>query len=173
MDRETQLAREAAGGNAAAFAQLVRIHEGRVRRFLRRLLHGPGEEDLAQEVFMKAWRMRTQWRDERNYGAWLMSIAWTRFLDAHRAARRRPILQGGLESDRWHSPGDADAAIDLARAMNGLDARGRAAAQLCFAEGYSHGEAAAILGLPLGTVKSIVKRAREQLAKALETSRDG
>ena len=173
MDQETELAREAAGGNAAAFTQLVRMHEARVRRFLRRLLRGGGEEDLAQEVFIKAWRMRGQWNQERSYGAWLMRIAWTRFLDAHRAAGRRPVLEAGLERDRWHSTGDADTAIDLSRAMDSLDERGRAAALLCFAEGYSHSEAAAILELPLGTLKSIVARARSQLAASLETKHDG
>jgi RNA polymerase sigma-70 factor (ECF subfamily) len=60
----------------------------------------------------------------------------------------------------------------MARAMAALEPRERAAAQLCFAEGYSHGEAAQILQLPLGTLKSVVARARSQLAAALETKHD-
>ena len=63
---------------------------------------------------------------------------------------------------------DPDAAIDLERALAGLGERERAAALLCFGEGCSHAEAAAIMALPLGTLKSIVARARAALVETLE-----
>jgi RNA polymerase sigma-70 factor (ECF subfamily) len=171
MDGDTELARRAAGGDRGAFGQLVRLHEARVRRFLARLVRGDGADDIAQEVFIKAWRMRGRWREEGRYGAWLMGIAWTSFLDFKRTQARhtRSEEPGLVEAG---APRDVDAAIDLARAMAGLDERTRAAAQLCLAEGYSHGEAAAILQLPLGTLKSMAARARTQLAAALETRHD-
>ena len=58
------------------------------------------------------------------------------------------------------------------RALSGLGERERAAAILCFGEGCSHGEAAAAMRIPLGTLKSIVARARAQLAQRLEVADD-
>ena len=170
MDRETELARAAAAGDAAAFTALVRLHEGAVRRFLARLLRGEGADDLAQEVFLKAWRMAGHWRGEGSYKSWLMGIAWTSFLSFHRSRGRREERE---QADIALAPArDSDAAIDLARALAGLEERERAAALLCFGEGCSHGEAARIMGLPLGTLKSIVARARTALAAQLEPRHD-
>jgi len=172
---EWELAERAAAGDAAAFSQLVRLHEARVRRFLGRLVRGEGADDLAQEVFLKAWRMRRDWRGEGSYGGWLMRIAWHAFLSSHRARGRREIREHkAYEADLASAVADdADRRIDLARALAALDHRERAAAQLCFAEGYSHNEAARIMSVPLGTLKSLAARARTNLAQLLEARNDG
>jgi RNA polymerase sigma-70 factor (ECF subfamily) len=169
MDEETMLARRAAAGDAAAFAMLVQRHEGPVRRFLRRL-SGEGADDLAQEVFLKAWRMAGRWRGEAGYRSWLMGIAWNAFRTSRRADRRRTQREGAFEPEQ--AAGDANAKIDVERALAALGERERAAALLCFAEGCSHREAAAIMRLPLGTLKSILARARTALAAQLEMSHD-
>lgn len=166
MDQERDLARRAAAGDAAAFAALVRAHEAAVRRFLARLTRGDGADDLAQEVFLKAWRSAQAFRGEGSYRAWLMRIAWTLFLSAHRARGRRDAREQAAPVPE--SRHDRDAAIDLQRALAGLSERERAAALLCFGEGCSHGEAAAIMGIPLGTLKSILARARAALVRRLE-----
>jgi RNA polymerase sigma-70 factor (ECF subfamily) len=169
MTDESALARRAAAGDAAAFAALVRLHEAKVRRFLTRLTRGEGADDIAQEVFLKAWRMRGAWREEGSYGGWLMRIAWTSFLSARRSQGRREERDSWAweASERAVATGP-DVAIDVGRALAGLDERERGAAMLCFAEGYSHSEAAGIMDLPLGTLKSIVARARIQLVASLE-----
>lgn len=169
MDEDSQLAKAAAAGDAAAFSQLVRRHEGAVRRFLLRLA-GHSADDLAQEVFIQAWRLGSSWRGTGSYKSWLMSIAWTQFLAARRGDQRRLVRESG-----WESPApatDTAAKIDLMRALSGLGERERAAAILCFGEGCSHSEAAAVMHIPLGTLKSIVARAREQLAQRLEVADD-
>jgi RNA polymerase sigma factor (sigma-70 family) len=174
MAEEIDLAKRAAAGDSAAFSQLVRMHEARIRRFLERLVRGDGADDLAQLVFLTAWRMRGAWRGEGSYAGWLMRIAWTSFLADQRARGRRQMRdQHAYESTQIASTGavDAEAAIDLDRALAALDVRERAAAQLCLGEGYSHGEAARIMELPLGTLKTVVARARSQLAQALEAGR--
>jgi RNA polymerase sigma-70 factor, ECF subfamily len=165
MDQDGELARRAAAGDAAAFAALVRAHEAAVRRFLRRLA-GEAADDLAQEAFLKAWRMAGHYRGDGRYRAWLMRIAWTQFLGAHRAQGRRDVREAAMP--RHESGHDPDTSIDLERALAALGARERAAALLCFGEGCSHAEAAGIMKLPLGTLKSIVARARAALVETLE-----
>ena len=165
MDLHVELARRAAAGDAAAFTMLVRAHESAVRRFLRRLA-GQTADDLAQEVFLKAWRAAGHYRGDGSYRAWLMRIAWSTFLSAHRAAGRREAREAAPpERESRHDP---ELAIDVERALASLGARERAAALLCYGEGCSHAEAAEILGLPLGTLKSVVARARAALVRTLE-----
>lgn len=172
MDRVTELARKAAGGDVAAFTELVRLHEAQVRRFLRRVAAADVADDLGQEVFLKAWRLRGAWRGEGPYGGWLMRIAWTSFLGSHRAeTRHRARAERSASGPHVHA-GTSDLKLDVDRALGVLDVRERAAAELCFANGYSHSEAAHILGVPLGTLKTTVARARTKLVEALE-AKDG
>lgn len=169
MDDDARLARATATGDAAAFSQLVRRHEGAVRRFLMRL-SGHAADDLAQEVFIQAWRLGSSWRETGTYKSWLMGIAWARFLTARRGDQRRLAREGSWEDS--HARVDPTVRIDVQNALGELEERERAAAILCFGEGCSHGEAAAIMGLPLGTLKSVVARARTKLAQRLEVVDD-
>ena len=97
-----------------------------------------------------------------SYEGWLMRIAWTQFL-----SDRRRFPQGAAPelSAAATSP---ETRIDIDRALAGLPERERAAALLCLGEGWSHGEAATILGLPIGTLKSLVACARAKLVTRLE-----
>ncbi|HYJ52899.1 MAG TPA: RNA polymerase sigma factor [Allosphingosinicella sp.] len=166
MDHDAILARKAAAGDTAAFTILVRGHEGAVRRFLGRLSRQQGSDDLAQETFLRAWRRASDYRGEGTYRGWLMRIAWTVFLDTRRAAGRREEREAAIPAhDVAHDPNQS---LDLQRALALLGTRERAAALLCFGEGCSHGEAAEIMGLPLGTLKSILARARAALVERLE-----
>ena len=90
---EIELVRRAAGHDLAAFAALVRAHEGQLRRYLARLAGEEGD-DLAQETLLAAWRRLSQWRGEGSFGAWLRTIATRRFLDR---ARRRKIVTMPIE----------------------------------------------------------------------------
>jgi len=165
---DANLAVKAAAGDVAAFSALVRAHEAAVRRFLNRLTGGEGAEDIAQEAFLRAWRSAGAWRGEGSYRGWLLRIAWTEFLSSRRAAGRRAARDHAAFELGYSPQRNADAALDLARALRALGERERAAASLCFGEGCSHAEAAEIMGLPLGTLKSILARARTALASRLE-----
>lgn len=163
---EATLARAAARGDVTAFSALVRFHEAAVRRLLARLVRGDGSDDLAQEVFLKAWRTAGHWRGEGSYKAWLMGIAWGVFLSFHRARSRRDAREQSAPPPQPSVR--ADVSIDIARALAALDEGEQAAALLCFGEGFSHVEAAGIMDIPLGTLKSIVARARVKLVCRLE-----
>ena len=158
--REEGLAERAAAGDAAAFAALVREHQSRLRGFLRRLTRGDTAlaDDLAQETFLEAWRKIGQFRAEGSFAGWLMRIAWTRYL---MEARRRKLEP--LTDDGGMAPENSDLRLDLENGMRRLSAAERASLTLCYALGHSNEEAAAILDMPLGTVKSHVLRGREKL----------
>jgi RNA polymerase sigma factor (sigma-70 family) len=145
----------------------VHAHEAALRRYTRRLAGDDGD-DIAQDTLLAAWRALSQWRGEGSFAAWLRTIATRRFLDRHRSAVGRAHfvpIENISERGRDDGP-ERRVTIDLALAA--LGPRERAAALIVFGEGHSHTEAAAILGLPLGTLKSLVARARAALIPLLE-----
>jgi RNA polymerase sigma-70 factor (ECF subfamily) len=163
---DTDLIARAAAGDAAAFDALVRVHQSRLRGFLRRVARGDVAlaDDLAQETFLEAWRKIAQFRGAGSFAGWLSRIGWSRFL--MEARKRKPeLLEDIPERSVETSP---DTKLDLESAMRRISAAERAALTLCYAQGCSHEEAAAILDMPLGTVKSHVLRGREKLRTLLE-----
>jgi len=163
------LARRAAMGDVDAFTLLATRHERRVRGFLLRLCGGSVlADDLAQDTFLRAWRKAAAFRGDGDYQGWLLRIAWRCFLSDRRTPRPDAAPLEGQEL--FASPSDPDLGLDLNSALARLEPRERAVAMLCLVEGYSHGDAAAILQLPLGTTKSILLRARAKLAAVLERS---
>lgn len=144
----------------------MRRHESAIRAFLVRAGGREGADDLAQETFLKAWRKASAYRGAGSYRGWLLRIAWTSLISARRKTNLE-VEETAVE--RGHQPA-VDAQIDAARALAGLDLRERAAALLCFGHGHSHAEAAQIMDVPLGTLKSIVARAKTKLALRLGES---
>lgn len=167
---DATLNRYAAQGDQRAFSALVLRHEARLRGFLRRLAGADIADDLAQEALLRAWRRAQQYDGRGRYEAWLLGIGWRVFLDARRTERaqqaiRRDMGDLHIAASACH-PGDA--ALDVERMLMALDPADRGALLLCVGQGWSHGEAAAIMGLPLGTVKTRVARA-QRLARAMLT----
>jgi RNA polymerase sigma factor (sigma-70 family) len=168
-DRE--LAERARSGDTAAFAALVRLFQSRLRGFLLRLTRGDRAlaDDLAQETFLEAWRKAAQFRGEGSFGGWLTRIAYTRYLMESRRRKLEPLD----EDADIVGPGDSmgrDMRFDLERALARLSLPERAALTLCYALGHSNDEAAEILDIPLGTLKSHVLRGRRKLQTMLGDS---
>ncbi|WP_137889843.1 RNA polymerase sigma factor [Sphingopyxis sp.] len=171
-DEDWALNQRVAGGDRAAFQLLVLRHEGRLRAFLSRAA-GCDADDLAQEAFVRAWQRAGEYRGQGSYAAWIMGIGWRLFLDQRRTARRREGLLGGEDVASSADPRpSSDAAIDADRLLAALSPQERAALTLCFGHGWSHGEAAAIMGLPLGTLKSLVLRGRAKAQKMIGEGAD-
>ena len=153
-DEDLALSRRAAAGDSAAFAMLVEKHERALRGFLARTFGPDVADDVAQEAFLKAWRAAGQYDGRARYSTWLTRIAWRCFLDT--ARRRRPALDPGDEPLQ-QSAGEA---VEVGDMLARLATRERAALVLCEGHGWSHAEAAELLGMPLGTLKSTVARAK-------------
>lgn len=131
-------------------------HERPLRAFLAKFAGPELAEDLAQEAFLKAWRFAVRYDGLARYSTWLTRIAWRCFLDT--ARKRRPMVEPGEEPLQQSAGEAAEIGDMLAR----LGQRERAALVLCEGHGWSHAEAAGLLDMPLGTLKSTVARAKAQ-----------
>lgn len=150
-----------------AFAEIVRTYQAPVRRFLARLTARPdAADDLAQDTFVKAYRHISSYRGDGRFASWLMRIAYQEFVSGVR--RRAPIEQAIEEGPADGSAADRlVAALSIARAMSALRPEERAAIDLHYRHELTHAEVAGVLGLPLGTVKSLILRGRAKLKDVL------
>jgi len=165
---DAPLVRAARAGSQAAFGRLVERHQQGLRGFLRRAA-GPDADDVAQEAFVTAWSSLGRLRDDEGFRPWLYGIAWRKALGLHRSAVRSARRDQDWVEEREGQGGGLDPAdrMALEAAMAQLPADQRAAVALCLAQGWSHGEAAKALGMPLGTIKSHVARGRDKLLSVL------
>jgi len=153
-----------------AFAELVRNHQSAVRGLLRQLTRSDFAlaDDLAQETFLRAYKNIRSFRGEAKFSTWLYRIAYNCFRED---ARKRKELVGIDESllEAEQDPQTVDPALkhDLMHALQLLPLPERSAILLCCQNGLSHDEAARVLDIPLGTVKTNVLRGREKLKKTL------
>lgn len=153
-----------------AFEQLLRRHQGMVRAQLRRLTHGYAAraDDLAQETFLLAWRKLHQFRGEARFSTWLYRIAYSCFLQNYR--RRPPATDPAAPDTAGDMPPPSQAVdlrLDVERAMRSLSADEQVVLMHCVQLGLSHDEAAYVLNMPLGTVKSHVARGKTKLRALL------
>jgi RNA polymerase sigma-70 factor (ECF subfamily) len=162
-DAELAWVRQAQAGSASAFGRLVQAHQQGLRAFLWRLTGNPSDaEDVAQDSFVFAWEHIGRFDAGRPFRPWLYGIGWRKF-------RLRMLARESRAAETAETVLHADPGLrlDLAMALNTLPAEQRAALLLCLLAEFSHAEAAEVLALPLGTIKSHVARGREKLATAL------
>ena len=160
-------------GDRHAFARLVRAHQSRVRLQLRRLTRGDAAlaDDLAQETFVQAWLHLNDFRGDARLATWLHRIALTRFLQ-HVRRPQLPVEWRDPDAEAASDPGYDPRAVeglgrDVERALLALSEIQRLAVVHCFHLDLTHAEAAQVLGLPLGTLKSHLDRARTRLRELL------
>ena len=140
-----------------------------------RRLVGTEAEDLVQQVFIAAWKSRDRFDPSRgSLAAWLSGIARFKAIDHLRAASRRPSSPSDQVGEMEPVEPLVDRVIDrlvLARALANLPLARRQVVELGFYDELTHSEIAERLDLPLGTVKSHMRRALEALQRELEDSR--
>lgn len=166
---DAELVRDAQRGSERAFAAIVQRHQGAVRGFMRRASGSWNDaDDLAQEAFVAAWANIRTFRGDCTLRSWLCGIAYRKCLSQARSRGRAAMRDADfMEQNAGADPIGRDEMMDLAKAMQDLPLDQRATVALCLAQGFSHGEAADALGLPLGTVKSHVARGKQKLLEAL------
>jgi RNA polymerase sigma factor (sigma-70 family) len=165
------IARVLLADDRAAFDELVRRHQSAVRNFLRHLAGGDAAlaDDLAQETFIQAYRGLARYRGDAAFSTWLLGIAHNHWRNARRQHREHVSLDAGeaAQATVVSSSRAVDLHHDLAGALRRLSPEEQTAVHLCYQQGLSHSEIAAVLGWPLGTVKTHLSRSKEKLRQLL------
>lgn len=142
-------------------------------------------QDLTQEAFVRVYKHRERYREVARFSTWLYTIARNLALNEVRDRRHRPRLaedgrreDGGGGDPLGRSPAAAETPLEevargdlqalVRREVEALTSNHREVVVLCDLEERSYAEAAEILGVPVGTIRSRLSRAREQLAQRLE-----
>ena len=178
-DPDADDVRRVLGGESSAF-------EGIVQRWQRPLVnlawrccrHRELAEDLAQEVFLKVFRALDRWRGESSFSTWIFAVAINH---VRSRLRRKPAELLGIEAaqgiaDPRSEPPRTDAnapAEALRRAVAGLPPRYREPIVLYYFGQHDVAECARILGIPSGTMKARLTRARALLARTFRVSPPG
>lgn len=155
-----------------ALGELYRCLSTRVFRQVSRLVHDiGGAEEVVEDVFWQVWRQAPRFDAERGTViAWVMQMARSRALDALRASGRNPLFAALDVDEIAHMPTDDDAdpqarhersrvGEQVQKALALLDPLRRQLISLAYERGYSQTEIAEQMNLPLGTVKSHLRRA--------------
>jgi RNA polymerase sigma-70 factor (ECF subfamily) len=175
MDEVTRLALQARDGDEAALEGFVRRTQAPVWRLAANLVDRASADDLTQDTYLRAVPALARYRAEAPALLWLLSIARRACADELRRRTRRRARLGrvvSLEGLEGHEPAaapDATGMADLLEVVDGLDADRRAAFVLTQVLGLSYDEAAQVCGVPIGTIRSRVARARADLLRAEAT----
>lgn len=153
---------------AANFDEIVATHHAAVTAYARALCSDRTvADDAVQETFFRAWRYLDTYRSSGSFEGWLLAICRRCVIDlAERDTRHR-----GLADHRHRAPEQPeqpDHRADIIDLVAGLPLPQREVLVLCGWLGYDYADAAAILGVPVGTVRSRLHRARQALAGLLD-----
>lgn len=161
----TALALAAAAGDRPALGEFIRLTQRDVWRFLVHLTDPDAADDLTQECYLRAMDALPSFRGDAPVRPWLLTIARRCVADAHRRAAARPrVVMGDPDPDRCpRAVPDASGGVEIRRMLASLDADRREALVLTQLVGFSYAEAARVVGVPVGTIRSRVARARAQL----------
>ena len=163
MQDEAALVARATGGDTRAFEALYRAHVDRVYGLCLRMTGNVGEaEDCAQEAFIQAWNKLGRFRGDSAFGTWMHRIAVNAVLGRMRKSKReQDRIQVAAEmATSPASIGDSGELRDLSDAIDRLPEGARHVFVLHGIYGYSHEEAAEMLGVAVGTCKAQLHRAR-------------
>ena len=170
MDEPDRTTIEAAlGGDEGAFVALVRPLEVPVWRFIVRMV---GDEhlasDLTQDTFVRVYLNLGRFRHGSRFSTWVFQIARNAAIDAIRARDRRRRIDLRFRARDEATSADATAGVEASAALATLSPKLREAVVLIDVVGMRYREAAEVLGIAVGTVKSRVAAGRDQLCRWME-----
>ena len=152
-----------------AFSELMRRYQSRILLLQRRLT---GEralaEDMTQETFLRAWQKLHTFKGSGSFGGWLASLSYNVFLQFYRKNRRQKLETPLDDIEIADVKRDETALSDLDRLLAVLDPQDQAIMVLNYALGLSNTEVAQVVGMPAGTVKARIHRAKQKIQQHLE-----
>jgi RNA polymerase sigma-70 factor (ECF subfamily) len=171
-EEENKLIARVKMGDERAFLAVYDLFASRVHGLTLRILGDPMlAEEATQDTFLKFWSRSREYLPERGpFLPWLLTIARRIAIDRLRLESRRPALSDSFDPDEtWQNLPDLDSATDESRwrsmyfAVQELHPDQRAVIELAYYQGMSQSEIAEVLGWPLGTVKTRLRSAMENL----------
>ena len=174
MDRLTALLVQARDGNRLALGAAIRLSQAEVWRVAAHLV-GPGEaDDVTQDVYVRAWRALPRFRAESSGRTWLLSITRRACVDAVRRHSRWRKLTARLHAESV-AGARVGAGVDEMHGLEDLIARLAPAQREAFVltqiAGCSYAEAAETCSVEIGTIRSRVARARQELIELVREAR--
>jgi RNA polymerase sigma-70 factor (ECF subfamily) len=173
--------------DATAFQELVELYQQRLITVMHHLVGNATEaEDLAQEVFLRVYRVRKKYRPRAKFSTWIFTIANNLALNALRTRQRKPVVPLNIHDsgplgprpaeqlvrDRSEQPmqrlQQQELAALIQQALTQLNERQRVAVVLNKFEDMNYAEIADVMGLTTKAVKSLLSRARTNLRAALK-----
>ena len=178
---DAELARDARSGSEAAYRELVARYATPAVNFTYRFVHDRAlAEDLAQEGFLRVYQRLNTYDPERKFSSWFFQVLRNVTIDYLRVNRLPTSSLDALQEEGHHiaavdresaSPEELAGRGELASAIGGALSRirpeYREVVVLRYQEGLTQPEIAEVLGLPAGTVKTYLHRARKELAEIL------
>ena len=152
-----------------AFGMLVEAYQPEIRRFFLSLTMGDRQlsEDLAQETFIKAYTNIRSFKGLSKFGTWLYRIGYNEFY-TYKSRQREDAYEDVIQPDEPSYPVEtADAAMDVKECMKMLNDIERTVITLFYLEDQPIKKICQITGMPDGTVKSHLARAKAKMAKLL------
>jgi RNA polymerase sigma-70 factor (ECF subfamily) len=167
---DPEMIRAAAAGDLVAFEKIVRAYQQNIWRFLRRFLgDAAAAEDVAQEVFLRLYRSLPSFAHQAKFSAWVFKIARNAALDELRRQKRRErlmvaaatvaVTDGATGSDGT----TGEARVEIEAALAALPDDLRETVVLVEVFGLPYAEVSDVVGVPVGTIKSRMFRARERM----------
>jgi RNA polymerase sigma factor (sigma-70 family) len=163
----------ARSGDRAAFEELVRRRQTWIRNLMRRCCGDAAlADDLAQQVFLQAWKNIRRLQQANRFAGWLKRLAVNTWLQHLR--KNDPLKNAAEQDDNKLVHRDTTGiALDLDRALATLSDQERLCVVLSYHESLTHGEIAKMTDMPLGTVKSYIRRGTKRLRETLSAYSDG
>ncbi len=172
-------------GRDAALAALLPVYRRRVHSLAWSIVRNSAlADDIAQEVFIRVWRALPSYDERARFSTWLYAITRNTAISALRKRRQDHATLSDaatlLEAEQvllQHEPGDAAGVGELAtsrlwRAVGALPDNQQQVVALFYLQDRSYEEVAELLAMPLGTVKTLLHRARQRLASLLQQQQD-
>lgn len=167
MDDVTAVALRAAAGDGTALSAFVHATQADVWRLCAFLVDAPSADDLTQEVYARALAALPTFRGDASARTWTLTITYRTCADELRRRRRRRVLQARLATSPARAVVPADESVGVSQLIAALEPAERVALVLTQLLGLRYQDAADVLGVPVGTVRSRVARARRQLIDEL------
>ena len=170
---EVELIQRVLAGDPAAERELYNLHVDRVYRLAYRLASGDADlaQDFTQEAFLRAFDRLAEFKGRSAFSTWLHSITVSVSLNGLRKVKRHRQRETDLEEGELvfsnARQAEPDLKTKLRRAIAALPERYKTVFVMYDVEGYTHEEIGSVLGMPVGTSKARLSRAREKLREAL------